>query len=125
MQSKKDKEKQPCKAAPFPPKIQNEMVHEANKTMTNTFQSKKTFLGDHQKRKYARNLAYAVAKRREGGIGRTSTIRNFLHAFQAPSMTDSLPDAVSATGPLSAHGKDKPGIGAPNSLKQPPFIKYE
>ena len=27
-------------------------------------------------------------------------------------------DAVSATGPLSTHGKDKPGLGAPNSLKQ-------
>ena len=26
-------------------------------------------------------------------------------------------DAVSAAGPLCTHGKDKPGLGAPNSLK--------
>ena len=32
-------------------------------------------------------------------------------------MTASPLDAVSAAGPVSAHGKDKPGLGAPNSLK--------
>ena len=37
----------------------------------------------------------------------------FTHAFQAPSMSDSLPDAVSAAGPLCTHGKDKPGLGGP------------
>jgi len=49
----------------------------------------------------------------EGEIGRTYTIRDFLHAFQAPSMTDSPRDAVSAAGPLCTHGKDKPGLGGP------------
>ena len=37
----------------------------------------------------------------EGGIGRTSMVRNLLHAFQAPSMSAYLRDAVSAAGPLS------------------------
>ena len=32
-------------------------------------------------------------------------------------MTASPRDAVSAAGPLCTHGKDKPGLGAPNSLK--------
>ena len=66
----------------------------------------------------------------EGEIGRTYTIRDFLHAFQAFSRSASPRDAVSAAGPLSAHGKDKPGLGAPNSLKLPhcninnTFLKY-
>ena len=42
---------------------------------------------------------------------------HFLHALQAFSMTASPLDAVSAAGPLCTHGKDKPGLGAPNSLK--------
>ena len=53
----------------------------------------------------------------EAEIGRTSTIRDFLHALQAPSMSDSPRDAVSAAEPLCTHGKDHAGLGAPNSLK--------
>ena len=45
------------------------------------------------------------------------TIFHFLHAFQAFSMTASPLDAVSTAEPLCTHGKDKPGLGAPNSLK--------
>ena len=41
---------------------------------------------------------------------------HFLHALQAFSMTASPRDAVSAAGPLCTHGKDKPGLRAPNSL---------
>ena len=65
----------------------------------------------------------AHARNQKGGfpeeaeIGRTSTIHDFLHALQAPSMSDSLRHAVSAAEPLCTHGKDKPGLGAPNSLK--------
>ena len=46
-----------------------------------------------------------------------TSIFYFLHAFHAPCRSDNLPDAVSAAGPLCTHGKDKPGLGAPNSLK--------
>ena len=53
----------------------------------------------------------------EAEIGVCSMICNFLHALQAFSMTASPLDAVSAAGPLCTHGKDKPGLGAPNSLK--------
>ena len=53
----------------------------------------------------------------EGKIGRTYTIFDFLHAFHAPSRSAYPRDAVSAAGPLCTHGKDKPGLGAPNSLK--------
>ena len=53
----------------------------------------------------------------EGQIGVFPTIIHFLRALQAFSMTDSPLDAVSAAGPLCTHGKDKPGLGAPNSLK--------
>ena len=35
--------------------------------------------------------------------------------LQALSMSNSPLDAVSATGPRSTHGKDKPGLGVPNS----------
>ena len=49
----------------------------------------------------------------EGENRRTCTIRNFLHAFEVPSMTDYPLDAVSAAGPLCTHGKDKPGLGGP------------
>ena len=42
---------------------------------------------------------------------------HFLHALQAFSMSAYPLDAVSAAGPLCTHGKDKPGLGAPNSLK--------
>ena len=55
----------------------------------------------------------------EGEIGVCSMICNFLHALQAFSMSASPRDAVSAAGPLCTHGKDKPGLGAPNSLKSP------
>ena len=41
----------------------------------------------------------------------------FLYALQAFPMTAYPLDAVSAAGPLCTHGKDKPGLGAPNSLK--------
>ena len=44
-------------------------------------------------------------------------IFDFLHAFHAPSMTDYPLDAVSAAGLVCTHGKDNPGLGAPNSLK--------
>ena len=44
---------------------------------------------------------------------RTSRRFYFSHAFQAPSMTVSLRHAVSATGPLCTHGKDKPGLVGP------------
>ena len=47
-------------------------------------------------------------------------IFDFLHAFHAPSMTASLRDAVSAAGLVCTHGKDNPGLGAPNSLKLGP-----
>ena len=53
----------------------------------------------------------------EGKNRRTSSRFYFSHAFQAPSMTASPRDAVSATGPLCTHGKDKPGLGAPNFFK--------
>ena len=53
----------------------------------------------------------------EGKIGVFLMTLHFLHALQAFSMTDSPLDAVSAAGPLCTHGKDKPGLGAPNSLK--------
>ena len=53
----------------------------------------------------------------EGENRRTSSRFYFSHAFQAPSMSDYPRDAVSAAGPLCTHGKDKPGLGAPNSLK--------
>ena len=49
----------------------------------------------------------------EGENRRTSSRFYFSHAFQAPSMSDSPPDAVSATGPLCTHGKDNPGLGGP------------
>ena len=52
----------------------------------------------------------------EGKIG-VFLMTNFLHALQAFSMTAYPRDAVSAAGPLCTHGKDKPGLGAPNSLK--------
>ena len=42
----------------------------------------------------------------------------FLHALQAFSLTVYPRNAVSAAGPLCTHGKDKPGLGAPNSLKK-------
>ena len=53
----------------------------------------------------------------EAEIGVCSMICYFLHALQAFSMTAYPLDAVSAAGPLCTHGKDKPGLGAPNSLK--------
>ena len=53
----------------------------------------------------------------EGENCRTSMIRNFLHALQAPSRSDYPLDAVSAAGLLCTHGKDKLGLGTPNSLK--------
>ena len=53
----------------------------------------------------------------EGGIGVFPMTLHFLHALQAFSMTAYPLDAVSAAGPLCTHGKDKPGLGAPNSLK--------
>ena len=53
----------------------------------------------------------------EGEVCRTYTICYFLHALQAFSMTAYPRDAVSAAEPLCTHGKDKPGLGAPNSLK--------
>ena len=49
----------------------------------------------------------------EGENRRTSSRFYFSHAFQAPSMTASPRDAVSATGPLCTHGKDNPGLGGP------------
>ena len=49
----------------------------------------------------------------EGENRRTSSRFYFSHAFQAPSMSDSPRDAVSATGPLCTHGKDNPGLGGP------------
>ena len=53
----------------------------------------------------------------EAKIGRTITrIEFFTCALGAP-MTDSPLDAVSAAEPLCTHGKDKPGLGPPNSLK--------
>ena len=48
----------------------------------------------------------------EGENRRTSSRFYFSHAFQAPSMSDSPPDRISAAGPLCTHGKDKPGLGA-------------
>ena len=51
----------------------------------------------------------------EGENRRTSSRFYFSHAFQAPSMTDSLPYPVSAAEPLCTHGKDHAGLGAPNS----------
>ena len=56
----------------------------------------------------------------EGEIGVFPMICNFLHALQAFSMSAYPRDAVSAAGPLCTHGKDKPGLGAPNSLKSFP-----
>ena len=53
----------------------------------------------------------------EDEIGVFSMTFHFLHALQAFSMTAYPLDAVSAAGPLCTHGKDKPGLGAPNSLK--------
>ena len=49
----------------------------------------------------------------EGENRRTLSRFDFSHAFQAPSMTAYLRYAVSATGPLCTHGKDKPGLGGP------------
>ena len=49
----------------------------------------------------------------EGENRRTSSRFYFSHAFQAPSMSASPRDAVSAAGPLCTHGKDKPGLGGP------------
>ena len=53
----------------------------------------------------------------EGKIGVFPMSIHFLHALQAFSMTAYPRDAVSAAEPLCTHGKDKPGLGAPNSLK--------
>ena len=53
----------------------------------------------------------------EGEIGMLLMAFHFLHALQAFSMTAYPRDAVSAAEPLCTHGKDKPGLGAPNSLK--------
>ena len=42
-------------------------------------------------------------------------IFDFLHALRAAGRSDFPLDAVSAAGPVSTHGKDNPGLGAPNS----------
>ena len=49
----------------------------------------------------------------EGENRRVPSPFYFSHELQAPSMTDYLRYAVSSTGPLCTHGKDKPGLGGP------------
>ena len=46
----------------------------------------------------------------EGKIGHSSGIFAFFTCVVAAAKTDSPRDAVSATGPLCTHGKDKPGL---------------
>ena len=53
----------------------------------------------------------------EGKIGHSSGIFALFTCVVADANTASPPDAVPAAGPLCTHGKDKPGLGAPNSLK--------
>ena len=80
------------------------------------FDEKNVFLGTTKIRNSDNNSHTRCQK---GGVPeesenrRTSSRFYFLHAFQAPSMSDSLRHAVSAAGPLCTHGKDKPGLGGP------------
>ena len=78
-------------------------------------------LENNSKKKEIHKVAHAGWQKggvpEEAEIGRTSTIRDFLHALQAPSMTAYPRNAVSAAEPLCTHGKDHAGLGAPNSLK--------
>ena len=90
-------------------------------TTSSQIESKKKFLLEPSIFQAIHNIAHAGPQKggvpEEAEIGRTSTIRDFLHALQAPSMTAYPRDAVSAAEPLCTHGKDHAGLGAPNSLK--------
>ena len=53
----------------------------------------------------------------EAKIGRSITTFVFFTCALVAPMSPSPRDAVSAAEPLCTHGKDHPGLGAPNSLK--------